>query len=200
MAEETTAETNDQTTEDNQTQDGAGTNAAGERTLSQAEVDRIVQKAKRQAAEAARKEFEDKAAQAAMSETERLKAEKDSATKAAQAATEAANQRIIRAEAKVKALELGFKPERVNAAMRLADLSEVTITDAGEPEADALEAALKAVLAEYPEFKANATGANIGSGSNPASSGATRLDTANLSKDEFDKLTQRIMRGEVVRP
>jgi len=161
--------------------------AASGRTFTQAEIDKIVQREKRKAADAERKRIEDEAKTAAMSETDKLRTEKDAAEKSAQAAINAANQRLVQADAKVAALELGAKPDRVAALLRLADLSDVEVDDKGVVDTAAVKDALSAVLSEYPEFKAgesssdtttNTRTTKVGGGSNPSSG------TKSLTLDE----------------
>lgn len=198
MADENTV-TNDESTEETTTPDSTASNAG--KMLSQAEVDRIVQREKRKAAEAARREFEEQAANAALSETERLKADKAAAEKAAADAMSAANQRLINAEARVTALDLGFKPDRIAAALKLADLSDIDVDEAGTVSGDALTAALSSVLTQFPEWKMGAVAAtNVGGGTNPAGAGSTkatleeRLEQARESGNVLDMLAlKRLM-------
>lgn len=154
--------------------DGAGTTAnpaATGKTFTQADVDRIAERERKRGQAAAKKEFEDAQAKANMTETDRLKAEADAAKQAAQQAIATANLRAITAEARVQALTLGVKPERVAAALKLADLADVTVDDNGEPDTDAINKAVLAMLGEYPEFKTATASGNVGGGSNPASGG-----------------------------
>jgi len=74
---------------------------------------------------------------------------------------------MINSEAKVQALSLGIKPERIDYAMKLADLSGITVTD-GAVNGDAIKEALQKVLTELPELKGTvvpgAGGGDFGSG------------------------------------
>lgn len=103
-----------------------------------------------------------------MSETERLKAEKAEADKKAAAALTTANQRAVAAEARVQAVALGIKPERIPYALKLVDMTTITVDDAGEPDSKALTAALEKVLTDMPELKAETQatsgGADFGNG------------------------------------
>lgn len=143
----------------------AETNAgAGEAKLTQAEVDELVKKRLGQARKTWEREAADAAEKAAMSETERLKAEKADAEKAAAERASAADQRVVRAEAKVAAVAAGVKPERAAAFMRIVDLASIELDDNGDPDAAALSAAITAALKEFPEFKGvAATGGASGS-------------------------------------
>lgn len=92
--------------------------------------------------------------QQGLSETDRLKAEKDAAEQRAQQVTETANQRLVLADAKVAAVTAGAKSDRVAALLKLVDLSDIGVDDAGNVDAKAIEKAVKKGLDEYPEFKA----------------------------------------------
>lgn len=87
-----------------------------------------------------------------MSAEERLKAEKDEAERNASERVALADKRLIQAEARGVAAELGVRPDRISAAVRNADLSEVEVSDDGEPDARAIRAALTPVLKEFPEW------------------------------------------------
>jgi hypothetical protein len=70
------------------------------------------------------------------------------------------------------------------------------IGDDGEPNAKAIETAVKAVVTDYPEFRATvggSGGSNFESG-NPQK----KIDIANMDAKEFKKLQDRIMRGEKI--
>ena len=97
-------------------------------------------------AEAERKQSE-------LTAAERLEAEKAAALKKAQEAEErgnaaitAANQRLINAEFKALAREANVPADRLAAALRLADLSGVSVGEDGEPSgvADAVKALVEA--------------------------------------------------------
>ena len=105
-----------------------------------------------------------------------------------------ANQRIVKAEAKLQAQALGIKPERVETALRLADLSAVTVNDAGDADTAAITAALEAVLTDLPELKG--AGGAVGGGSNPAGGGTGKIDISKLTDTEFAALQARIQAGE----
>lgn len=151
----------------------AGTAGSAGRTFSQDEVNKLVAREKRKAAEAARKEIEDEARKSAMSEAEKLKADLAEKDKAIVAATERANRRAISAEAQVQALAAGIRPDRVAAAIRLADLSAIECDDEGEPDVEAIKTSIQAILKDYPEWAVSAggDGKGVGSGANPASGG-----------------------------
>lgn len=63
-----------------------------------------------------------------------------------------ANRRLIRAEAMVQAMGLDIRADRVEHAIRLADLSNVEIDENGRPDEAAIQEALKKVTQEIPEL------------------------------------------------
>src|ERR1035437_8273140 len=154
--------------------------------MSQEEVDRIVAKRLVRERKTWETEAADKAAKDAMTETERLKAEKTTADAAAKAAVDKANSRVINAEAKVQAVDLGVRPDRIGAALRLADLADVTIGDDGEPDSKAIAKAVAEVVTQFPEWKVGAT-TSVGGGSNPANAGAGKGTTIDERYEAAEK-------------
>lgn len=67
-------------------------------------------------------------------------------------AMKVANRRLVRADAKVMAVTLKIKPERVDHAIRLADLSGVDVDENGNVDEKALREALEKVAEEIPEL------------------------------------------------
>lgn len=63
-----------------------------------------------------------------------------------------ANLRLIRSEAMVQAMGLNIRPDRVNYAIRLADLSGVTVDEQGNPDETAIREALGQVIKDLPEL------------------------------------------------
>lgn len=155
------------------------------KTFTQEELDRILTdrlardrkgredyddiKAKLTALEEAEAERE----KAKLSETERLEAEKAAAIKAAEdakterdKALEAANKRLINAEFKTLAREHNIPADRLTAALKLADLSGVTVDDDGN--AQGIEDAVKALIAEHAYLSEKAQPKPIGGASGGA--------------------------------
>ncbi|AHV98990.1 scaffolding protein [Paenibacillus sabinae] len=104
---------------------------------------------------------------AEMSATERLEAEKAEALKKAQEAEErgnaaltAANQRLVNAEFKALARDANVPADRLAAALKLADLSEVTVDDEGNPQG--VEDAVKALIEANPYLVAETKPKEIG--------------------------------------
>lgn len=65
---------------------------------------------------------------------------------------EAVNARLIRATIMAKAATMQIRPERIKQAVRLANMTGITIGDDGEPDDAAISAALDAVVKEMPEL------------------------------------------------
>jgi len=143
--------------------------------LTQAEVNKLIERRLGRARKAWEKEQEEARKKEQMTTEERLKAEKEEAEKKALEREASANARTIKAEAKALAASLGVKPERINYAVRLADLSGIEVDDDGEPDTKAIKSALEQVTKDLPELK-GAPG-KIGDPSNPGGgSGGGKAD------------------------
>lgn len=99
-----------------------------------------------------REEFEAEREKAQMTEAERLAAEKQEAEKKAADAVARAHATLITAEAKSAAAAAGVKPERLDYAVKLADLSQVEVDEDGNVDTQAIAAAIKQVLNDLPEL------------------------------------------------
>lgn len=131
----------------------------GEKLLTQEQFDKTLTKRLAQERRAWEADAEEKRKKAEMTEAERLKAEKDEADRKATAATDAANARIVKTEARAALADAGVKAERRDYALRMLELSSVTVDDAGNPDAKALKAAVEALLKDIPELKGAGTAA-----------------------------------------
>lgn len=166
---------------------------AGDKSFTQADLDRIV--AERLAREKAkfgdyedlkRKAAEfDKGQQAQLSEQEKLKAELEAEKAKGSKATEAANQRMMKAELKLQAAAQGVPADRIAAVMKLADTAALKVGDDGE--VVGAEEAIKACLKANPFLLAGIQGgANLGG--NPGAGGKAgdvnpwKKETFNLTK------------------
>lgn len=87
---------------------------------------------------------------------QKAQAAADAAKAEAATAIAQANATLVSASAQVAAVAAGAKADRIPALLKLADLSEVTVTD-GTPDADAVKTAITKALTDYPEFKTGAT-------------------------------------------
>jgi hypothetical protein len=159
MSDETN--TAEQTTTE-QTQAQTQTKAEA-KAYTQAELDAMFQdrldRQKRELHKEWTKAQEDAKRQADMTEAEKLAAKTTEAEAKAAEAEGRANQRVITAEAKVQAKDMGIKTDQIPYLLKLADLSTITIGDDGEPDAKALKQALQTVVAAFPAFKPESGGA-----------------------------------------
>jgi len=99
--------------------------------------------------------FKAKKAEAKEAEMQDVNSLRSKVEKYEQAESEAmriANRRLIRADAKVMAVTLNIKPERIEHAIRLADLSGVDVDDKGNVDGEMLREALEKVVEEIPEL------------------------------------------------
>ncbi|MCL4293545.1 MAG: hypothetical protein KJ056_11030 [Acidimicrobiia bacterium] len=137
-----------------------GEAAGGEKvTLTQADLDALVEKRLGKARKAWEAEVNTAAERAKLDEVERLRAEKADAEKAATDARTAALGVRVAATAERAALAAGVRPERVERFMRLVDLGELDdLTVDGEPDRDAIAKLVGKALEDVPEFKATTNG------------------------------------------
>lgn len=63
-----------------------------------------------------------------------------------------AQERVLKAEALAQAYQLGVSSEKVDYAVRLADLSNIETDEAGNIDQAAVKAALEAVVKDFPEM------------------------------------------------
>ena len=159
--------------------DDTGSKGNDGQKLSQSEVDKAIEKRLTRARKQWEKEQEEKAAKDKMTAEERLKAEKEEAERKAVEREKAANSRAIKAEAKSLAASLGVKPERIDYAVRLADLSGVDVDDDGEPDTREIKLALEAVLKDLPELKGDGK-VTVGSPSNPGGGSGVKANMNDL--------------------
>jgi hypothetical protein len=164
----------------------------GQLTLTQAQFDARMKKAR----EAWEKEAKEAADKANLTEVERLKAEKQEAEGKVTQAQQAANQRLIKAEAKIQAQALGVKADRLAMFLKNVDLDDIDVDDNGEPDEKAIKAAVEATLALLPEFKGSTAppaGSSGGEHNGAAGKVWTKAEVAALSVEDFEKHEAEIM-------
>lgn len=154
-------------------------------TLTQKDLDDMIGKRLARERKAWADQLEEEKKKAAMTEAEKLKAEKEEAEKKAKAATDAANRRLVDAEAKVAAAAAGVKPEKLAYVLKLADLSQIEVGEDGTVDGKAVNAAIAAVLKDLPELTAGQR--QVGGGTNPADGGGSNqpTDARKMSEAEF---------------
>lgn len=149
-----------------------------EKTFTQDELDAVISKRLARERKTWEKQMDEERQKAAMTESERLAAEKAEAEKKADEAMGRANRILITAEAKAVAAELGVLPERLSYAVRLADLDAIEAED-GEVDTASIKAAMQKVITDLPELKRQTT-KDIGSATNPGTK-----SSAGESMNEF---------------
>lgn len=164
----------------------AGTENTKVLTLTQDELDRLiaarVRRAERQAEERLRKERE----REEMSELERLKADLETQKQIADEARRNAAAALMRARAERLALSHGIRPDRVDYAVRLLDLSRFEPDDDGNIPQDEIDTAVQQLVREIPELLGRTSTAAGGD----FSSGAQHRDPATMTMDEYIKWRQ----------
>lgn len=107
-----------------------------------------------------------------------------------------AQQVALQSQARLQALEQQVKPERVNAVLKLADLSEVGVNENFEADPEAVSKVIAGVLDEYPEFAAQAP-RRVGSSSNPATEppSAGPKTAWEMAPEEFERFAQEAKWG-----
>lgn len=118
---------------------------------------------------------------------EREKGAREIAEKAKDQAIATANSRIARTEFKIAAQAAGVPADRLEAAVKLADLSELVPDEkTGEISVDNLKSVVTATLEANPFLKGTVAPSNVGgSGSNPGGGGSNIAP----SLDELGKLS-----------
>lgn len=119
--------------------------STSEKTFTQSEVDELIQK--RIARET--KKFEKKIAEAQKPTEEQISAEEEITNLKNLIASQ--NKQILNYEAGKIASTLNVRSDRMDAFLRLADLSEIELDDQGTYK-DEIKEKIEALAAEYPEF------------------------------------------------
>lgn len=126
--------------------DGGDTGKSTGRTFTQEDLDTIVKDRLKRERKAWEQKIEEEKKKAAMSESERLKADKEEAEKKAAAAVERANQRLIRSEVIAQAAEL--KIVDPDAAYVLMDKTGIEVED--DDRVTGVKSALEALVKSKP--------------------------------------------------
>lgn len=181
------------------------------RTFTQEDIDRAVSARLARAKAQWKTEVEEEAKKASMSEAERVQAEAQKAVEAAGQQTANLKARLVAAEAKAAALAAGVKPERVDYAIKLAELG-AAMNDEGEVDRGIIADAIKQVVADLPELTGGApapaprSGGDFGSGSAGDGKRVWRVseiralasDPAEFAKHEAD-IDAAMQTGRVIR-
>ena len=118
-----------------------------EKLFTQAELDAAIEKRLQREKKKAEKEAAKIAEEAkAKDDSEEIKTLKE--------LLKAKDKRIIKHESEKVAKEIGIDDDFIEAALALADFSEIELDNNGEVDADELKEALKSVIDKYPKFLA----------------------------------------------
>lgn len=187
MAEENNQNNSTEGTEGTTQENNQGNNQNTERTFTQAEIDRMIenrlarerkksQQGNNNTAQGDQEQSTENNAGNGTTTTVEVDVTED-ARQQANAIIAQANQRLIQAIAQSEATKLSINPDYVADAVRLADLSKVTVNDDGTVDTKSITTALEAVLTRMPVLKASveapAGGFRVGGqgGSNANSNG-----------------------------
>ena len=160
-----------------------------ERLLTQEDVDRII----RERLERERRAWE-----------QRLEVERDEALKAREEAEKRAAEAMTMAEAKVVALTLQARPDRIDDIVGKLDLASL-VDESGSPKREAIETALKDVLERYPEWRSDSKPPRSG-GDFARGEGArtfTAAEVAAMTPEQYeqhrDEILAAMREGRIVR-
>lgn len=173
-----------------------------------AEANRIAEERARRASGAALKSYfqqqgmSEDDAKAALDAYKAQKAAEKTPEQLAQEAQQTANTRIeaakralVRASAQAAAVQLGVRPERVDYALKLANLSGVEVGEDMAVDGDAVAAALKKVLDDLPELAGAVTSTPA---ANPAGGTISAIETherGTVTERVGNKLTTYFKKG-----
>lgn len=146
---------------------GGGTFTAEQTAAINAEVARQLGSAVAPKVTAARTQWEKDLQALADAENQTAEQQANARAEAAeQAAREriaSSNARLVAADAKVAALGAGANPARVDALLKLTDLTGIDVSDDGTVDTKEVRARIDKTIADFPEFKAGATPGTSGS-------------------------------------
>lgn len=170
----TDTENNDTT---DTTSDAAAAPSETEKLLKALQAERTARKAAETDAKTAKQLLADQSKSAEQTEADQKLRD------AEQAVLGKANERVVRSE--VKAAAAG-KVKRLDLLLKVVDLSAIAVDEAGDPDPSAVEDAISAFLAEYPELAADAQKFS-GSADQGAKGRAAKL--AQLTQQDLDRMS-----------
>lgn len=165
-------------------------------SMTQAELDALINKAHGKGAAAAEKNVKEYLAAEALTGEQKITAERDAAIARADAAANEALQVRVETQAERAALTAKVDPSRVDRFLRLVDLKAEELIADGKADATAIAAAVAKTLTDFPEFASGAPAPAGASGTEFTNNGTkvwTRADIAKLSPAEFDKHKDEIL-------
>jgi alanyl-tRNA synthetase len=188
---------------------GQGNQGAGGKTYSQEEAERIAAQREERARRSALKSYfeqqgysqeeveellkkDKERREKEKTDLEREKEAREKAEKEREKAIETANARIAKTEFKIAAQAAGVPADRLEAAVKLADLSELVPDEkTGEIPADVVKSVVEATLQANPFLKETKAPPNVGGGgSNPGGGGGEPSieELGKLSMEEYIRL------------
>lgn len=188
-----------------QTGNSSGDGGKGEKSFTQADLDRIINDRLTKQQDSMKKQF----AQALGIEDPNAETDPAKLLEQQKSATSEAQKRADAAEAKSLALAAGVKPDRVDRFAKLVDvdsaLKDVDRSDSSKV-SDALKSAVASTLEDVPEFKASSANVPSTSGGDRSSGDSgkpvyTQDQINNMSRDELiekaDDLTEALAEGRI---
>lgn len=173
-----------------------------EKKFTQADLDRILGEKlgkEKTKYEAQLKELQESAGK---TELEKVTAERDRYKTQAESGTKTAGERLVQAEAKVAAVTLKARPDRVAQVIKQADLAGA-VGDDGEVDDAKVQAAIEKVLADFPEWKATPgkSGNEVGGNDPDGKPTFTRQQIKDMSPEErarrVDELNAAMAEGRI---
>ena len=167
--------------------------------LTQKQLDDIVAKRLAEAEKKHAKALADLQATAGKSELEAAQIKAQQAEAAKTEVTKTSASRIAATEAKLAAHLAGARPDRLDAILKQADLTDA-VSDTGDVDETKVKAAIDAVLVAYPEWKGEipappppgASGVPMGGGTPTTPTSFTREQIAKMTPEEYSKNREAI--------
>jgi hypothetical protein len=119
----------------------------------QAEIDKIINRTIKKERTRAEKEKQDAIDREKMTADQKAEADRIAREKAATEREQKANDRIVNLEIKDIARELGVAAKKLDRFMKVIDRDDLAVDEDGNVDRSKVLAAVKAVLADMPEFK-----------------------------------------------
>jgi len=165
-------------------------------SLSQADLDKMIDKAVGKKASAKDAEFKKWLEAQSLSEADQAKVAREAAEQERDAARAEALTVKVETSIERAALAAGVAPARVDRFLKLVDLDVDTLTTDGKPDADAIAAAVKAALEDVPEFAGSAASddGKGGKGKPAGSSGGQHNGGGSpqtFTREQIDKMTAK---------
>lgn len=173
------------------------------KTFTQADLDRII--ADRLKTEKTRfeQQLADLQATAGKSELEAAQIKAQQAEEKVGTVTKESAARLAKTEAKLAAHLAGGKPDRLNAILSQADLTDA-VSDTGEVDEGKVKTAIAKVLEDFPEWKADKVPGSSGSELNPGGESKpsfTRKQIQDMSQEErvrrVDEINEAAAAGRI---